>query len=58
MPSVKRAMAKKPLLLGVPDAETADICLAELPSEGLCLMLTAGGGEITDEHKEWLMRHC
>jgi hypothetical protein len=58
MPSVKRAVAKKPLLLGVPDCETADICLSELPSEGLCLMMTAGGGEIADEHKEWLMRHC
>jgi hypothetical protein len=58
LPSLKRTLASKPLLLGVPDAETADTCLAELPSAGLCLMMTAAGVEITEENKEWLRRHC
>ncbi len=59
LPSVKRALAVKPLLLGVPDAECADICLAELPAEGLCLMLTAVDGiEISAGQREWVMRHC
>jgi hypothetical protein len=58
LPSLRRALARKPLLLGAPDAASAEICLAELPSAGLCLMLTAGSSEITEENKEWLLEHC
>ena len=59
LPSVKRALAKKPLLLGVHDIETAETCLSELPADGLCLMMTAGDGVgISAEQRDWVERHC
>jgi len=57
--AARRVLAVKPLLLGALDVETAERCLRELPSAGLCLMLSTNHrGPIPDEHTSWLHLHC
>jgi hypothetical protein len=57
--AVRRALASKPVILGAFDTATAERCLHELPSAGLCLLLvTNSSGPIPDEHKQWLSTHC
>lgn len=56
---VRRVLASKPVLLGAMDIPMAERCLQELPSAGLCLMLTTKSrGPIPEEHKAWLRQHC
>jgi hypothetical protein len=57
--AVRRAQMKKPVLVGAMDVATAERCLRELPSAGLCLMLsTTPYGAIPEEHKAWLRARC
>jgi hypothetical protein len=50
----RRILDKKPLLLAALDIESAERCLQELPSAGLCILLAVSGSEIPLEFCEWL----
>lgn len=60
LPFIKRILEIKPLILVVCDFETANICLAELPSSGLCLMIAPdlNKGIFGEEYDLWLKEHC
>jgi hypothetical protein len=56
LPVVRRIVANKPLILVALDIESIDRCLAELPTDGLCLTLGVSGPAIPTEATDWLAR--
>jgi hypothetical protein len=53
----RRILVRKPLLLVCLDCETADRCLAELPSAGLCVMVASNDAEVPSLFEAWLRRN-
>lgn len=58
LPVARRILAQKPLLLAAMDLETADLCLDELPTAGLCLMVALNQPNMPSDHMRWLEKHC
>lgn len=58
LPVVKNILAEKPLILACLDIETAQRCLLELPSKGLCLTIATNEHEIPPPIVHWLDQHC
>lgn len=58
LPAAARVLQSKPLLLVALDVETAETCLAELPSAGLCLTIGWNGYEIPAEYAQWIESWC
>ena len=54
LPVVRRILAHKPLILVALDIESIDRCLAELPTDGLCVTLGVSGPTIPAEATDWL----
>jgi nucleoside-triphosphatase THEP1 len=58
LPTVRRILETKPLVLAALDLETADRCIAELPPAGLCVTLGINDDEIPAEIARWLKNNC
>ena len=58
LPTARRILEKKPLLLVAPDIETAEICIRELPARGLCVQILIVPRDYDLEHEQWLERRC
>jgi hypothetical protein len=56
--AARRILERKPLLLVAMDRETAELCLAELPPAGLCVMVLVNEPELGREYDDWLAAHC
>jgi hypothetical protein len=58
LPIAKRILDEKPLLLCALDIETAERCIEELPSAGLCVMIGINDYDIPPFLNQWLERYC
>jgi len=60
LPILKRVLEHKPLILVALDFESAERCLQELSSEGLCLMIfpDSTAGDFGRAYDDWLELHC
>jgi hypothetical protein len=58
LPVVRHILSEKPLLLCALDIETAEWCINELPSAGLCVTVGLFDYEIVRDYDQWLARHC
>jgi len=58
IPVVRRILGKKPLLLCALDIATAEWCLTELPSAGLCITVGIFEYDIARDYDRWLEKHC
>lgn len=58
LPIAKRILDEKPLLLCALDIQTAERCLDELPSGGLCVMIGINDYDIPPVLSQWLKRYC
>jgi len=58
LPIARRILESKPLLLAALDTETAETCIAQLPPEGLCVMIALSEPEIPRRLDSWLRRQC
>ena len=56
LPVARRILESKPLLLTGFDCATADRCMAEFPSAGLCMLIALSGDEIPADVERWLAR--
>lgn len=56
--AAKKILDAKPLVLTVPDPETADICMAQLPSTGLYINVLVVPRDLGDEYDAWLGARC
>jgi hypothetical protein len=56
--TAEKILKAKPLVLTVPDTETADICIAQLPSQGLYINVLVVPRELNDEYDAWLEARC
>ncbi len=54
----QRILAEKPLILVPLDLESAQVCLDELPSAGLAVMVGINSPEIQGDYVQWLEEHC
>jgi hypothetical protein len=54
----RRILAEKPLILVPLDLESAEVCLNELSSAGLAVMVGTNSPEIPGEYVQWLEDHC
>ena len=50
----RRILEHKPLLLCALDVESAQRCVDELPSAGLCVTIATNASEIPDEYVDWI----
>lgn len=58
MPVLYDILKKKPLFLCALDTETADLCIRELPSEGLAVTIGLQGDDFDRGFDEWVERYC
>lgn len=58
IPVVRRILEEKPLLLCALDIETAEWCLNELPSAGLCVLIGINDYDVAPEYDQWLKKRC
>ena len=58
IPVARRILSEKPLLLSALDVQSAEICMKELPSEGLFMTVAPYDYELTPEYTQWLQEHC
>ena len=56
--AARRILNAKPLLLVALDLESAQRCMKELPSTGLCILLAVSSREIPPEYCSWLHEQC
>jgi len=56
--AAKRILEKKPLLLVAPDIESAEICIDQLPSFGLCVMILLDDPVLDRKYDRWVESHC
>lgn len=54
----RRILTEKPLILVPLDLESAQVCLDELPSAGLAVMVGINSPEIQGDYLHWLEEHC
>jgi hypothetical protein len=58
LPAARRILDRKPLLLACLDCDSAERCLRELPSAGLCVMVAINDHEVPRSLETWLREHC
>lgn len=58
LPLARNILQKKPLLLAVPDLDTAEICIQELPWQGLLILIMEDSYTLDEKYDEWLEAHC